>query len=156
MKKQLKLTVNGEPRQIFVQPYYSLLDTLRDELGLTGTKKGCDEGDCGACTVILNGKAVTSCMVLALGVHDAEVTTIEGLATQEALHPVQQAFVDHGGLQCGFCTPGLVMSSVALLEENSNPTEEEAKFAVGGNLCRCTGYSKVIEAIMAAAKAKSP
>ena len=156
MKKQLKLTVNGEPRQIFVQPYYSLLDTLRDELGLTGTKKGCDEGDCGACTVILNGKAVTSCMVLALGVHDAEVTTIEGLATQEALHPVQQAFVDHGGLQCGFCTPGLVMSSVALLEENPNPTEEDAKFAVGGNLCRCTGYSKVIEAIMAAAKAKSP
>ena len=156
MKKQLKLTVNGEPRQIFVQPYYSLLDTLRDELGLTGTKKGCDEGDCGACTVILNGKAVTSCMVLALAVHGAEVTTIEGLATQEALHPVQQAFVDHGGLQCGFCTPGLVMSSVALLEENPNPTEEEAKFAVGGNLCRCTGYSKVIEAIMAAAKAKSP
>ena len=154
MKKQLKLTVNGEPRQIFVQPYYSLLDTLRDELGLTGTKKGCDEGDCGACTVILNGKAVTSCMVLALGLQDAEVTTIEGLATQDALHPVQQAFVDHGGLQCGFCTPGLVMSSVAFLEENPNPTEEEAKFAVGGNLCRCTGYSKVIEAIMAAANAK--
>ncbi len=154
MKKQLKLTVNGEPRQIFVQPYYSLLDTLRDELGLTGTKKGCDEGDCGACTVILNGKAVTSCMVLALGLQDAEVTTIEGLATQDALHPVQQAFVDHGGLQCGFCTPGLVMSSVAFLEENPNPTEEEAKFAVGGNLCRCTGYSKVIEAIMAAASAK--
>ena len=154
MKKQLKLTVNGEPRQIFVQPYYSLLDTLRDELGLTGTKKGCDEGDCGACTVILNSKAVTSCMVLALGVQDAEVTTIEGLATPDALHPVQQAFVDHGGLQCGFCTPGLVMSSVALLEENPNPTEEEAKFAVGGNLCRCTGYSKVIEAIMAAANAK--
>jgi len=154
MKKQLKLTVNGEPRQIFVQPYYSLLDTLRDELGLTGTKKGCDEGDCGACTVILNGKAVTSCMVLALGLQDAEVTTIEGLATQDALHPVQQAFVDHGGLQCGFCTPGLVMSSVAFLEENPNPTEEEAKFAVGGNLCRCTGYSKVIEAIMAAVDAK--
>ncbi len=154
MKKQLKLTVNGEPRQIFVQPYYSLLDTLRYELGLTGTKKGCDEGDCGACTVILNGKAVTSCMVLALGVQNAELTTIEGLATQNALHPVQQAFVDHGGLQCGFCTPGLVMSGVALLEENPSPTEEEAKFAVGGNLCRCTGYSKVIEAIMAAAKAK--
>ncbi len=154
MKKQLKLTVNGEPRQILVQPYYSLLDTLRDELGLTGTKKGCDEGDCGACTVILNGKAVTSCMVLALGTQDAEVTTVEGLATQGALHPVQQAFVDHGGLQCGFCTPGLVMSSVALLEENPNPTEEEAKFAVGGNLCRCTGYSKVIESIMAAAKTK--
>jgi carbon-monoxide dehydrogenase small subunit len=134
-----------------VQPYYSLLDTLRDELGLTGTKKGCDEGDCGACTVILNGKAVTSCMVLALGTQDAEVTTIEGLATQEGLHPVQQAFVDHGGLQCGFCTPGLVMSSVAFLRENPDPTEEETKFAIGGNLCRCTGYSKVIEAILAAA-----
>ena len=152
MKKPLQLTVNREPRQVLVEPYYSLLDTLRDALHLTGTKKGCDEGDCGACTVILDGKLVTSCMVLALSVHDSNVTTIEGLATHESLHPVQQAFVDHGGLQCGFCTPGLVMAGVGLLEENPHPTEEEVKFAIGGNLCRCTGYSKVVEAILAAAK----
>lgn len=151
MKQQLQLSVNGEPRQALVEPYYSLLDTLRDELRLTGAKKGCDEGDCGACTVFLNGKPITSCMVLALSAHDAEVTTIEGLATRDSLHPVQQAFVEHGGLQCGFCTPGLIMASVALLEENAAPTEEEVRFAIGGNLCRCTGYSKVVEAVLAAA-----
>ena len=152
MKKQLQLTVNGQLRQVFVEPFYSLLDALRDGLHMTGAKKGCDEGDCGACTVILNGKPVTSCMVLALGAHDAEVTTIEGLESRNELHPVQQAFVDHGGLQCGFCTPGLVMAATALLEENPAPTEEEVKIAIGGNLCRCTGYSKVVEAIMAAAR----
>ncbi len=152
MRKLLQLTVNDEPRQAFVEPYFSLLDTLRDELHLTGTKKGCDEGDCGACTVLLNGKPVTSCMVLALSAHDADVTTIEGLATKDSLHPVQQAFVDHGGLQCGFCTPGLIMASVGLLQDNPSPTEEEVKFAIGGNLCRCTGYSKVVEAILAAAR----
>ena len=149
MRKLLQLTVNDEARQALVEPYFSLLDTLRDELHLTGTKKGCDEGDCGACTVLLNGKPVTSCMVLALSAHDANVTTIEGLATNERLHPVQQAFVDHGGLQCGFCTPGLIMASVGLLQDNPSPTEEEVKFAIGGNLCRCTGYSKVVEAIKA-------
>lgn len=152
MKKELRITVNGHAHQVLVEPYYSLLDTLRDELELTGTKKGCDEGDCGACTVILNGKAVTSCMVLALSADDSEVTTVEGLATKDALHPVQQAFVDHGGLQCGFCTPGLIMSAVGLLAENPSPTEEEIKFAIGGNLCRCTGYSKVVEAIFAASQ----
>ena len=152
MKKEMKITVNGQHRQALVEPFYSLLDTLRDELGLTGTKKGCDEGDCGACTVILNGKAVTSCMVLALSARNGEVTTIEGLATGNSLHPVQQAFVDCGGLQCGFCTPGLIMSSVALLVENPSPTVEEVKFAISGNLCRCTGYSKVVEAILAASK----
>ena len=152
MKKQLQLTVNDQLRQVFVEPFYSLLDALRDGLHMTGAKKGCDEGDCGACTVILNGKPVTSCMVLALGAHDAEVTTIEGLESRNELHPVQQAFVDYGGLQCGFCTPGLVMAATALLEENPAPTEEEVKIAIGGNLCRCTGYSKVVEAIMAAAR----
>ncbi len=152
MKKPLQLTVNGELRQVLVEPYYSLLDALRDDIRLIGTKKGCDEGDCGACTVFLNGKPVTSCMVLAHSAHDSEVTTIEGLANLEELHPVQQAFVDHGGLQCGFCIPGLIMSATALLEENPNPTEEEVRFGIGGNLCRCTGYSKVVEAVLAAAQ----
>ncbi len=152
MKKPLQLTVNGELRQVLVEPYYSLLDALRDEFRLTGTKKGCDEGDCGACTVVPNGKSVTSCMVLAHSAHDSEVTTIEGLANLEELHPVQQAFVDHGGLQCGFCIPGLIMSATALLQENPNPTEEEVRFGIGGNLCRCTGYSKVVEAVLAAAE----
>ena len=150
-KKPLQLTVNGELRQIYVEPYYSLLDTLRDVLELTGAKKGCDEGDCGACTVILNGRPVTSCLVLAHSARDAEVTTIEGLATPQSLHPVQEAFVERGGLQCGFCTPGLIMAAVGLLQENPQPTEEEVKFAIGGNLCRCTGYTKVTEAIMLAA-----
>ena len=152
MKQPLELTVNGQHQQILVHPYYSLLDTLRDELRLTGAKKGCDEGDCGACTVLLNGKPVTSCMVLAHSAHDGEVDTIESLATTEALHPVQQAFVDYGGLQCGFCIPGLIMSATGFLEENPNPTEEEVRFAIGGNLCRCTGYANVVTAILAAAE----
>jgi carbon-monoxide dehydrogenase small subunit len=152
MKKPLQLTVNGEPRQLYAEPYYSLLDTLRDEAHLTGTKKGCDEGDCGACTVLLNGKPVTSCLVLAHSAHDAEITTIEGLATGDKLHPVQQAFVDHGGLQCGFCIPGLIMAATGLLNDNVNPTDEEVRLAISGNLCRCTGYSKVVEAILAAAQ----
>ena len=152
MKKPLQLTVNGEPRQLYAEPYYSLLDTLRDEAHLTGTKKGCDEGDCGACTVLLNGKPVTSCLVLAHSAHDAEITTIEGLATGEKLHPVQQAFVDYGGLQCGFCIPGLIMAATGLLNDNVNPTDEEVRLAISGNLCRCTGYSKVVEAILAAAQ----
>ena len=156
MKRPLQITVNGVARTILVQPYYSLLDTLRDELHLTGTKKGCDEGDCGACTVLLDGQPVTSCLVLAHSAHDADVTTIEGLASGGELHPVQKAFVEHGGLQCGYCTPGLIMATVGLLNSNPNPGEEEVKYALGGNLCRCTGYSKVVEAAMAAAAAMSP
>ena len=152
MKKPLQLTVNGEVRQIFAQPYYSLLDTLREEIQLTGAKKGCDEGDCGACTVLLDGQPVTSCMILAHSVHDTEVTTIEGLASAGGLHPVQQAFVDHGAPQCGFCIPGLIMSAAGLLNQNTTPSEEEVRLAIGGNLCRCTGYSRVVEAILAAAQ----
>ena len=152
MKTPLKVTVNGEAREFLVEPYSSLLDALRDKLHLTGTKKGCDEGDCGACTVLFNGKPVTSCLVLAHGAHDAQVTTIEGLAGPDGLHPVQQAFVTYGGLQCGFCTPGLVMSAVGMLQQNPEPTEDDVKYAIGGNLCRCTGYTKVIESIMAAAQ----
>ena len=151
-KQPLQMMVNGRPRQLLVAPYYSLLDTLRDELQLTGTKKGCDEGDCGACTILLDGKPVTSCLVLALSAQDSEVTTIEGLATPNSLHPVQQAFIERGGLQCGYCTPGLIMAAAGLLQENPSPSEEEVKFAIGGNLCRCTGYTKVVEAIMLAAE----
>ncbi len=151
MKKPLQITVNGEAKQALVEPYYSLLDTLRDELHLTGTKKGCDEGDCGACTVLLNGNPVTSCLVLAHSAHDSEVVTIEGVADGQVLHPVQKAFVEHGGLQCGYCTPGLIMSTLGFLESGEEPTVENIKHALGGNLCRCTGYSKVIEAVVAAA-----
>lgn len=152
MKRPLSITVNGIERTILVEPYCSLLDMLRDELHLTGTKKGCDEGDCGACTVLLNGQPVTSCLVLAHSAHDADVTTVEGLASGGELHPVQRSFAEHGGLQCGYCTPGLIMATVGLLNETPDPTEEEVKFGLGGNLCRCTGYSKVIEAVMVAAQ----
>ncbi len=150
MKKVLQITVNGVERTILVEPFYSLLDMLRDELHLTGTKKGCDEGDCGACTVLLNGQPVTSCLVLALGARESEVTTIEGLASGGELHPVQLSFAENGGLQCGYCTPGLIMATVGLLQNNPEPTEEEVKLGLGNNLCRCTGYSKVVDAVMAA------
>jgi carbon-monoxide dehydrogenase small subunit len=152
MKHPLSLTINGEPHELLVEAYGSLLDMLRDELQLTGTKKGCDEGDCGACTVLINGKTVTSCMVLALDARDQEITTVEGLMQNNRLHPVQDAFVQYGGVQCGFCTPGLIMSGVGLLLENPDPTEEEVRYAIGGNLCRCTGYSKVVQAILKAAE----
>lgn len=155
-KQPLELTVNGRRTQALVAPYYSLLDTLRDELHLTGTKKGCDEGDCGACTVILDGKPVTSCLVLAHAARNADITTVEGLASPDGLHPVQQAFIEKGGLQCGYCTPGLIMAAVGLLQDNPIPNEEEVKFAIGGNLCRCTGYTKVVEAIMLAAERMAP
>lgn len=151
MKHQLSVTVNGETYDVLVEPYASLLDMLRDVLHLTGTKRGCDEGDCGACTVLLDGKTVTACMMLALDAQGREVKTVEGLMQGDALHPVQDAFVQYGGVQCGYCTPGLIMSGVGLLLENSQPTEEDVRFAIGGNLCRCTGYAKVVEAILKAA-----
>ena len=152
MKQMLRLTINGEPYEWLVEPYRSLLDLLRDHLHLTGTKRGCDEGDCGACTVLLEGKTATSCMVLVLDVKDQEIITVEGLAQGGKLHPVQEAFVKYGGVQCGYCTPGLIMSAVGLLLENPNPSEEDVRFGIGGNLCRCTGYAKVVQAIMKAAE----
>jgi aerobic carbon-monoxide dehydrogenase small subunit len=152
MKKIIRLKVNGEPLEAAVSQNQTLVQFLREDLGLTGTKHGCGLGDCGACTVILDGKAVNSCLVLAVQANGCEVLTIEGLAENGKLHPIQQAFVDKGAIQCGFCTPGMILSAKALLEEKPNPTELEIRTALSGNLCRCTGYQKIVEAIDEAAK----
>ena len=151
MEQLVTLQVNGETHTLSVKPNLTLLDLLRGKLGLTGTKKGCELGDCGACTVMLNGKTVNSCLVLAMEADGKEVLTIEGVAKGPVLHPIQQAFIDHGAIQCGYCTPGMILSAKALLDKNPAPTEEEVKEAIGGNLCRCTGYIQIVEAIMAAA-----
>ena len=145
----INLTINGEKFSLQIPPQMMLLKLLRDVLGFTGTKRGCGEGDCGACTVIVEGKAVLSCLTLAASVDDCEITTIEGLSRRGELSPLQEAFVNHGAVQCGFCTPGMVMASQALLNENPNPTEDEIKIGLSGNLCRCTGYDKIIEAVKA-------
>ena len=150
-KQILECTVNDEPVEHLVQPYLTLLDVLREDLGLTGPKEGCGTGDCGACTVHLDGEPVASCLVLALQARGRQVRTIEGLASSAGLHPVQAAFVKHGAPQCGFCIPGTIMSAAALLETNHNPTEEEIRDAIAGNLCRCTGYTKFVAAIAEAA-----
>ena len=152
MKIPITLTVNGEPHDVLVSPTEFLVDVLRDGLGLTGTKKGCGIGDCGACTVLLDGKPVLSCLTLALSCQGAEITTIEGLASGPELHPIQKAFVDKGAIQCGFCTPGMILSAKALLERVPNPTEEDIRRGIAGNLCRCTGYVKIVEAIAHAAE----
>ena len=152
MKQIIKMTVNEKQYELAVKPNQTLLDILRQELGLTGAKRGCELGDCGACTVIMNGKPVNSCLILALEANNAVVETIEGLETEEGLHPVQQAFVEKGAIQCGFCSPGMILSSKHLLEHNQNPTEKEIREAITGNLCRCTGYQKIIEAIQSCAK----
>lgn len=154
MKRELKLTVNGEPYEVLIEPRTTLLSLIRDHLGLTGTKEGCSEGMCGACTVLVDGKAVKSCLVLALQVQGKKVTTIEGLAQGGQLSPIQDSFIKHGAIQCGFCTPGMVLSAKAFLDEYPNPTEEDVKFAIAGNLCRCTGYVKIIEAITGVASRK--
>ncbi len=151
-KVDLRFTLNGKPTTVAVDPTWTLLRVLREELRLTGTKKGCEQGDCGACTVILEGKAVNACLVLALQVQGKSIETIEGLGCEETLHPLQQRFIEKGAVQCGFCTPGMLMSAAALLRENLHPDKEQVKVGLSGNLCRCTGYVKIIEAVQAAAE----
>lgn len=151
-KHHVSAVINGEPTEFLCETQQTLLDVLRDEIGLTGSKEGCASGDCGACSVIMDGRLVCSCLVLGCEADGTEVTTIEGIAQGDHLHPVQQKFLEHAALQCGFCTPGLIVASKALLDENPNPTEEEARYWLAGNLCRCTGYDKVIRAVMDAAE----
>lgn len=152
MKQRIHLRVNGEDYELEVEPRRRLLDVLRDDLGLTGTKEGCGTGDCGACSVILNGKLINSCLKLAVSADGADILTIEGLAQGGKLHPLQEAFMEKGGLQCGLCTPGMILAAKALLDENPHPSTEEIRFALAGNLCRCTGYTKIIESVQAAAE----
>ncbi len=148
----IELNVNGEHYEVAVEPQRTLLEVLREKLGLTGTKKACDEGQCGSCTVLMDGKPVSSCLVLALEAQGRDILTIEGLSAGGRLHPIQQAFVDLGAIQCGYCTPGMILAGKALLDENPSPTEDEVRWAISGNLCRCTGYAKIVEAILAASK----
>ena len=151
MTYKLNFLVNHKSIEIEIEPHLTLLEVLRDHLALMGTKEGCGTGDCGACTVLIDGEPVCSCLMLAVEAEGQEVTTVEGLATDNALHPVQRAFIDNGGLQCGFCTPGFLLSSVALLAHNPQPTEDEIRQALAGNLCRCTGYDKIVRAVQSAA-----
>ncbi|WP_294254150.1 (2Fe-2S)-binding protein [uncultured Comamonas sp.] len=152
MKKlHVSCRINGEERDFEVAPNRSLLDALRSEIGLTGTKKGCDVGECGSCTILLNGQPTNACLVLAAEAQGAEITTVEGLQGQDGLlHPVQECFMQCGAAQCGFCTPGILIAAKALLDANPNPTEDDIRFAIAGNICRCTGYTKIVDAIAAA------
>jgi carbon-monoxide dehydrogenase small subunit len=155
MKRLITLSVNGTSYDVAIEPRQSLLQVLREALHLTGTKEGCSEGECGACTVILDGKTVDSCLIFGLEVEGCEITTIEGLSSDAGLHPVQQAFIEHGGAQCGFCTPGMILAAKALLEQTPHPSEAEIRWGLSGNLCRCTGYVKIVEAVQAAAQQSS-
>ncbi len=153
MKRIINLNVNGLEHEVVVEPHRVLLDVLREELDYTGAKRGCDgTGECGSCTVIMDGRAVYSCLVLAVEAEGKEIITIEGLARGAELHPVQEAFIEHGAIQCGFCTPGMVLTAKALLDENRAPTEAEVREALRGNLCRCTGYAKIVQAVLAASQ----
>ena len=151
MKTHVETTINGEPVEFLCEPRQSLLEVLRDELGMTGTKEGCTTGDCGACSITLDGRLVCSCLVLGAEAQARSIETIEGLANGETLHPLQQKFLEHAALQCGICTPGFLVASKALLERSPDPSEEEVRFALAGNLCRCTGYDKIIRAVLDAA-----
>lgn len=150
-KLLVSTSVNGDPQQFLCDPDTTLLDALREEMGLTGSKEGCGSGDCGACTVVLDGEMVCSCLVLAPEAEGRQIATIEGVAEGSQLHPVQRKFLEHGALQCGFCTPGFIMASKALLDRNPNPSETEVRYWLAGNLCRCTGYDKIVRAVMDAA-----
>lgn len=152
MAQTIELTVNGKKEALAVEPHLTLLEVLRDSLNLTGTKEGCSTGHCGACTVLVNGEPVSSCLLLAVEADGQAVTTVEGLASNGNLHPVQAAFIEKGGLQCGFCTSGMMLATVALLAHNAQPSEQEIRMALAGNLCRCTGYTKIVEAVQRAAE----
>ena len=153
MKKEIaKFKINGQIHEVIMTPNVTLSELLRDQLDLTGTKHACEVGQCGSCTVLVDGKPTLSCSTLAISVRDKEVLTVEGLSQGAELHPLQQAFIDYGAIQCGFCTPGMILMAKALLDENSKPTRQEVKEGLGGNLCRCTGYVKIIDAVMAAAE----
>ena len=151
-KARARFRVNGQDIELDIEPMATLLDVLREQLGLTGTKKGCGAGDCGACTVIMDKKAILSCLTPAMQATGREITTVEGLSRNGELHPLQEAFIECGAVQCGFCTPGMLLSAKALLDQNPSPTQEEVRMAISGNLCRCTGYKKIIDAIMLASK----
>ncbi|MGD9307133.1 MAG: (2Fe-2S)-binding protein [Desulfobacterales bacterium] len=151
MKRVIELNINGDTHEVLVSPYHTLLEVLRDKLGLMGTKRGCDLGACGACTVLINGEAYLSCVMLAVEASGKEILTIEGLAEGGELHPLQSAFVETGGLQCGFCTPGMILTAKAILDEEEDPSEDAIKQKMAGNLCRCTGYKKIVEAVMSVA-----
>lgn len=148
---EIELNLNGKTYSLSVPSNRTLLQVIREDLGLTGTKEGCSEGECGVCTVLLNGVPIRSCLTLAVDVRGKEILTIEGLAKNGKLHPLQKSFIEHGAIQCGFCTPGMILSAKALLDENPSPTEEEIRIALSGNLCRCTGYIKIFKAVQAAA-----
>ena len=152
MAEDIELHVNGENHLIHCRQSDTLLDVLREELGLTGTKKGCDEGDCGACTVLIDGKPFNSCLVLAINVQGKVITTIEGLKTEGEFHPIQKAFVEQGAVHCGYCTPGMILTTKALLDTTPEPTEQEIREALSGNLCRCTGYVSIIKAVQVASQ----
>ncbi len=152
MKRKMKLTVNGEEHSLEIEPHRTLLSVLREELELKGAKEGCGQGYCGTCTVLLEGQPVCSCCLLAMDARGREIVTVEGLSVNGELHPIQQSFIEQGAIQCGYCTPGMLLSAKALLDENPSPSEEDIRSAISGNLCRCTGYVKIVKAIRAAAE----
>ena len=152
-KKRIRITINNQAQELSVDPWRTLLEVIREDLQLTGTKEGCGEGECGSCTVIMDGKTVNSCLIPAVEADKKEIITIEGLADGDDLHPIQEAFVERSGMQCGFCTPGMIMSAKALLDNNPSPNKEEIREGIAGNFCRCTGYTKILESISAAANA---
>jgi len=151
-EQRVKFMVNGRSYEIPIEPHMTLVEVLRDKLDITGTKISCGAGECGACTVLIDGKPTLSCLTLAMTAREKNILTIEGLAKGSNLHPIQKAFIEHGAIQCGFCTPGMILATKALLDENPNPTREEVKKALAGNLCRCTGYVKIVDAVLAAAE----